>query len=219
MMASQFLTKVEFANFRSIKSCSVTLQPLTFLVGPNGSGKSNSLDGLRFVSDGLRSSLDHAIRERGGIQEVRQRSGGRPTHLSIGLEFQIDSIFFVDLPSELERADVLAIHLSRHRRSPSDYRISELLPVTDGFSGAELQEVVVSALFKAFSEPHRELRTEHLIEAARSIVPLSHSRAAEIDRLREWAAANCRRAALPPELAEKSAPGTPESRRRRLMDL
>jgi len=64
---------------------------LTFLVGPNGAGKSNFLDALRFVTDALRTSLDHALRERGGIKEVRRRSGGHPTHFSIRLEFELDS--------------------------------------------------------------------------------------------------------------------------------
>lgn len=61
--------------------------PLTFLVGPNGAGKSNFLDALRFVADSLRTSLDHALRERGGIAEVRRRSGGHPTNFGIRLEF------------------------------------------------------------------------------------------------------------------------------------
>lgn len=132
---------------------------------------------------------------------------------------RLDEVFFVDLPSALERADILGIQLASHRRSPSDYRIADLVPETEGFSGAELQEVVVSALYRAFSEPERELRTEHLVDAARNIVPLSRSRAAEIETLRRWAAKNCRMAAAPPETVDKPEPGSPESRRRRMMDL
>src|SRR5262249_27560600 len=69
--------------------CDVRLRPLMFLVGPNGSGKSNFLDALRFVSDALNTSLDHALRDRGGIQEVRRRSGGHPNHFSIALGFRL----------------------------------------------------------------------------------------------------------------------------------
>ena len=61
--------------------------PLTFLVGRNGAGKSNFLDALRFVADALNSPLDHAIRDRGGINDVRRRSRGHPNHFSIRLEF------------------------------------------------------------------------------------------------------------------------------------
>lgn len=84
-----FLTRVRLRNYRSIESCDLRLGPLTFLVGPNGSGKSNFLDALRLVADSLRNSLDHALRERGGIQEVRRRSSGHPTHFGIRLDFQL----------------------------------------------------------------------------------------------------------------------------------
>ncbi len=89
MSSAPFLTRVKLANYKSIKSCELAMQPLMFLVGPNGSGKSNFLDALRFVSDSLDHSLDHALRERGGVQEVRRRSGGHPTHFSIELTFQL----------------------------------------------------------------------------------------------------------------------------------
>ena len=86
---STFITRVVIKNYRSIASCDVALGPLTFLVGPNGSGKSNFLDALRFVADALNTSLDHAIRNRGGIQEVRRRSTGHPTHFLMRLDFRL----------------------------------------------------------------------------------------------------------------------------------
>src|SRR3954469_24802447 len=94
-----FLTRVVVSNYRSIEACDVRLGPLTYLVGPNGSGKSNFLDALRFVADALRSSLDHALRDRGGIKQVRRRSGGTTTtqsrsggpspHLGLRVEFRL----------------------------------------------------------------------------------------------------------------------------------
>ena len=90
-MDSTFLTRVALKNYKSIASCDVSLGPLMFLVGPNGSGKSNFLDALRFVSDALRTSLDHALRDRGGINEVRRRSGGHATHFGMRLEFRLPS--------------------------------------------------------------------------------------------------------------------------------
>ena len=84
-----FLTRVVLKNYKSIEACDVDLHSLTFLVGANGAGKSNFLDALRFVADALRTSLDHALRERGGIQEVRRRTGGHPTHFGIRLEFAV----------------------------------------------------------------------------------------------------------------------------------
>src|SRR4051794_25392519 len=87
MGSPTFITRVALENYKSIARCDVSTGALTFLVGANGSGKSNFLDAFRFVADALRTALDHAIRERGGIKEVRLRSSGHPTHFGIRLEF------------------------------------------------------------------------------------------------------------------------------------
>ena len=84
-----FLKRVVLNNYKSIKECSVSLGPLTFLVGQNGAGKSNFLDALRLVTESLNTSLEHALRERGGINEVRRRSSGHPTHFGIRLEWKL----------------------------------------------------------------------------------------------------------------------------------
>lgn len=81
------LKKVGIRNFRSIGKTDVRLSRLTILVGRNGSGKSNFLDALRFVADSLQTSLDHAIKSRGGIDSVRRRSTGHPRNFAIALEF------------------------------------------------------------------------------------------------------------------------------------
>jgi predicted ATPase len=91
MNTPTFLTRVALKNFKSFAACDVKLGPLTFLVGPNGAGKSNFLDALRFVADSLRTSLEHALRERGGINEVRRRSGGHPNHFGLRLSFTLPS--------------------------------------------------------------------------------------------------------------------------------
>ncbi len=64
-MKTPFIRRVTIRNYKSIAASQVSLQPLMFLVGPNGAGKSNFLDALRFVTDSLRTSLDHALREVG----------------------------------------------------------------------------------------------------------------------------------------------------------
>ena len=93
MKDSTFITRVILKNYKSIAVCDVRLQPLTFLVGRNGSGKSNFLDAPRFVADALNHSLDHAVRDRGGINDVCRRSRGHPNHFSIRLEFTLPEGF------------------------------------------------------------------------------------------------------------------------------
>ncbi|HEY0479345.1 MAG TPA: AAA family ATPase [Kofleriaceae bacterium] len=85
-----FITRVRLRNYRSIAGCDVRLEPLTILVGPNGSGKSNFLDALRLTAESLRGSLDHALRERSGLAEVRRKSHSHPNHFGIRLDFQLD---------------------------------------------------------------------------------------------------------------------------------
>jgi predicted ATPase len=83
------LKKVALRNYKSIAKCSVDLADFALLVGPNGAGKSNFIDAIRLVSDGLRTTLEHAIRLRGGISEVRRRSGGHPNHFNISFRLNL----------------------------------------------------------------------------------------------------------------------------------
>ncbi len=88
-MDARAITRVVLRNYKSIGACDVRPERLTLLVGANGSGKSNFLDALNFVAQALRFSLEHALRERGGIGDVRRRSRGHPNHFSIGLQMSL----------------------------------------------------------------------------------------------------------------------------------
>lgn len=89
MQSSIFLKRVVVRNYKSIAQCDVKLGALTWLVGANGSGKSNFLDALHFVRDSIDNSLENALRERGGISEVRRKSSGHPNNFGIRLEFNL----------------------------------------------------------------------------------------------------------------------------------
>lgn len=80
------VSRVRIKDYKSIGLCDVALRPVTLLVGRNGAGKSNFLDALRFVADAMRTTLDHAIRDRGGVDSVRRKSTGHPRNLAIELE-------------------------------------------------------------------------------------------------------------------------------------
>ena len=83
------VTRVALHNYKSIAACDVELTPLTVLVGPNGSGKSNFLDALRLATQALQFSLDHALHERGGINEVCGGNPGHPKHFGIRLDLRL----------------------------------------------------------------------------------------------------------------------------------
>ena len=88
-MTENFISRVRIRNYKSIGDCDVELGRLTILVGRNGSGKSNFLDALRFVFDGLQTSIEHALKSRGGIDEVRRRSTGHPHNFGVQLQLSL----------------------------------------------------------------------------------------------------------------------------------
>lgn len=133
---------------------------------------------------------------------------------------RMDEIFFLDLPTPRERAEILMIHITKNQRDPAQFDIPAVVNRTEGFNGIELEEIIKSGLYEAFDEDGKELETGHLLKAAESIVPLSRSRKDDIDRLRRWAGENCRMAATPPEQAEeREEAGSLSERRSRLIDF
>jgi hypothetical protein len=100
---------------------------------------------------------------------------------------RFDEIFFVDLPDTQERSSILQIHLQRHKQDSSKFDMPALLEATLGFSGAEIEQVVISGLYRSLYVD-QPLSTEMLVESARSTVPLSVSRCEDIEELRAIAA-------------------------------
>ena len=99
---------------------------------------------------------------------------------------RFDEIFFVDLPGEIARKRILEIHLERRKRDPRNFDLLRLVDLTDGFSGAEIEQAVVSALYTAFSR-QEELTTEAIAEEVELTKPLSVTMSERIDALRHWA--------------------------------
>jgi hypothetical protein len=96
---------------------------------------------------------------------------------------RFDEIFFVDLPDEAERVDILAIHLRLRKQDPSAFDLEQVAAAADGFSGAELEQVVIATLLRALQD-HRELATDLLLDEIAATVPLSRSRSDDLARLR-----------------------------------
>jgi len=107
---------------------------------------------------------------------------------------RFDEIFFVDLPNKHERLEVLTVHLKKRGRNPEDFpKLGDLAAYCEQFSGAELEQVVIAALYQAFSE-HRELSFEDLLNSAKSTIPLYQTFEEQIKHLRDWASARARSA-------------------------
>ncbi len=110
---------------------------------------------------------------------------------------RFDEIFFVDLPSAMERAEIFAIHLKKRKRDPAKFDLAALANATAGYSGAEIEQAIVSALYDAF-DVEREVTTEDILEVAEQSVPLSQTMKERIDILRVWAATRARPASSEP---------------------
>ncbi|MFW6066786.1 MAG: AAA family ATPase [Myxococcota bacterium] len=99
---------------------------------------------------------------------------------------RFDEIFFLDLPTEEVRREILEVHLRRRDRDPAGFDLGALAAASDGFSGAELEQAVVSALYTAFSKD-TDLTTELVLDEIRGTVPLSVTMAEKVEALRRWA--------------------------------
>jgi MoxR-like ATPase len=99
---------------------------------------------------------------------------------------RFDEIFFVDLPDAQDREAIFRIHLSRHKQDPGSLALERLTAATEGFSGAEIEQVVIAGLYRALHE-RRPLSTELLLAEIEGTVPLSLTRREDVSRLRELA--------------------------------
>lgn len=114
---------------------------------------------------------------------------------------RFDELFFVDMPTTSERSEILAIHLSQRHRDPSHYRLEELAEQTERFTGAELEQVVIAALYKAFAE-NRELEEDDLHNAVVESVPLYDTYEERIKELRDWARHRARPASVDEKMVD-----------------
>jgi MoxR-like ATPase len=99
---------------------------------------------------------------------------------------RFDEIFFVDLPDANERENILKIHLNRRKQGLAAYDIPTLVAVTEGFSGAEIEQAIITAHYRALYE-NRPADTALVVEQVKRTVPLSVTRREDINRLRTLA--------------------------------
>ncbi len=99
---------------------------------------------------------------------------------------RFDEVFFVDLPDAATRAEIFKLHLARRQLKEADYDIAAFAAATDGFSGAEIEQVVVAALYAAAADKTAPTQ-QHLLNEIRNTRPLSVLMAERVEALREWA--------------------------------
>ena len=100
---------------------------------------------------------------------------------------RMDEIFFVDLPDAVTRADIFRIHLKRRKLDPAKFDLSQLAVAAEGFSGAEIEQSVVAAIYEALAAK-QPLATQHVVAEIGRTRPLSVVMAEKVEGLRQWAA-------------------------------
>jgi len=100
---------------------------------------------------------------------------------------RFDEIFFVDLPAQANRRDILEIHLQKRCLDPATFDLEALAAATGGFSGAEIEQAIVSAMYTAQAQGHQATH-EDVLNEVRQTKPLSVLMSERVQEIREWAA-------------------------------
>jgi SpoVK/Ycf46/Vps4 family AAA+-type ATPase len=102
---------------------------------------------------------------------------------------RIDAIFWVDLPDMVQREEIIKIHLKKRGRNPNMFggKITELVKVSEGFTGAEIEVWIMESLVRAFSQKHKDLQLDDLLATVLEITPISKLMETDIQNARNWA--------------------------------
>jgi len=175
-------------NFRRAMDTAVRMSPVVLWIDEIEKAFSTGGDADSGVSQRLLGSFLSWLQERSGDVFVIATANDvlrlPPELIRKG---RFDELFFVDLPSADTRREILEIHLRTRDRDPDGFDLDAVVADTDGFSGSELEQIVVSGLYTAFAE-NETLQDHHLRTAASGTRPLSTTMAERISRLRAWAA-------------------------------
>ena len=106
---------------------------------------------------------------------------------------RFDEIFFVDLPKPAERVQIFKIHLAKRKRDPDKFKLDLLAKKSEGFSGAEIEQAIISALYDAY-DSNRDIKNMDIIQALQTSVPLSVTMREDLEHLRAWASERARQA-------------------------
>lgn len=189
-----------FATLDAFGRCVVLIDEIEkcFATGPAGS------DGG--VSEDRKGQFLTWMQERKSevfvIATANDVTGLPPEMLRKG---RFDDVWFIDLPTQRERVEVVGAALGQYRRDASSIDAVQVATACQGFVGSEIASLVPSAMLVAFADGRRPITTADLLDAARNVVPLSKTSAEKIEKLRAWAKGRARPASTPEETTEGNA--------------
>lgn len=119
---------------------------------------------------------------------------------------RFDEIYGLGLPMDSEREDILRIHLTKRKRDPDNFDLPKLSEMTDGYTGADIEQVIKLGLKVAFSK-QSDLEQRHLVEAVPEIIPLSKTETMRIAEIGQWCAKHAKQANPPPKTSPPAIGG------------
>lgn len=190
------------ANIRRALSVAETAAPCVLWIdeGEKGMGGANGPQGDGGVSLDALGTILSWMQEKTApvfvVMTANDVSALPPELLRAG---RFDAVFFVDLPTAVERAAILDCSLAERGRDRAGLDVDHIVEHTAGFSGAEVAALVPNALFRSFDDGRRALETRDIIDEIAATVPLSKTAADKIAAIREWATGRARPASAPEE--------------------
>lgn len=164
--------------------------------GPQGDGG--------VAADALGTILSWMQERQGAVFVVATANDVRSLPPELLRKGRFDEVFWIDTPNDRERPQVLAAALKQYGRDPEAIDLAALVPVTQGYSGAEIAALVPDAMYRAFADGERAISTDDLVEAAKGVIPLATTAKEKLDQLREWAKNRARPASTPTETAART---------------
>jgi SpoVK/Ycf46/Vps4 family AAA+-type ATPase len=107
---------------------------------------------------------------------------------------RFDDIFFVDLPDDEERKEIWSIHLEQRNFNIENFDLKKLVSNSEGFTGAEIEAAIVSAMYEGFSDNKRPINSVDIIKELKESVPIYITMKEKIEELRDWASKRARNA-------------------------
>jgi AAA+ superfamily predicted ATPase len=151
---------------------------------------SGSADG-GVSSDALGAVLNWMQERQGGAFVIATANDAESLPPELLRKGRFDEIWWVDLPTESERADILSATIRQHGRDPAKIDVGSIVKACPEFTGSEVASLVPDAMFAAFAEK-REIKANDLLLAAATVVPLAKTAKEKIERLRTWAQGRAR---------------------------
>lgn len=186
------------ANLRSVIQTAEAISPCVLWIdeiekGFSGSQSSGSTDGgtSSRVFGSFLSWMQEKDKPVFVVATANDVSKLPPEFLRKG---RFDELFFVDLPDQLERAQIWDIVIARHKRKPADFDPGELARACDQFTGAEIEAAFIDSLHEGYADG-REPRTSDILDAVSDTTPLAKLMDGQIAALRHWAKGRAREAA------------------------